>query len=159
MDTTQEQTSTNVSSTPKISELLSIDDLDDFLTSISPRRWVPFSDWSFPVTLERNLPKVNIIDREKEVEVRAELPGINKEDLELSLNEQSITIRTTTKKDVKEEKGKYFRREISQSNYQRTLALPDNVVTDNVSAKFTDGILTVVIPKSEKSTRKTITVE
>jgi len=63
-----------------------------------------------------------------EVEVHAALPGVKKEDLDVSITNQTITIRSSTKEEKKEEeKGKYFRREITRGEFQRTLSLPDNV--------------------------------
>ena len=58
-----------------------------------------------------------------------------------------------------EEKGKYFRREITRGEFQRTLSLPDNVDDANAKASFKDGILTVTIPKTAKSKRKTIEIK
>ena len=88
------------------------------------------------------------------------MPGIKKEDLDVSINNQTITIRTSTKQEKKEEeKGKYFRREITRGEFQRTLSLPDNVDDEKAKASFKDGILTVTIPKTEKSKRKTIEIK
>jgi HSP20 family protein len=113
-----------------------------------------------PAGLERGLPKVDIIDHDNEVEVQAALPGVKKEDLDVTINNQMITIRTSTKEEKKEEeKGKYFRREITRGEFQRTLSLPDNVDDANAKASFKDGILTVTIPKTEKSKRKTIEIK
>ena len=73
------------------------------------------------------------------------------------MSNQTITIRTSIKEEKKEEeKGKYFRREITRGEFQRTVSLPDNVDDANAKASFKDGILTVTIPKTEKSKRKTI---
>jgi len=67
------------------------------------------------------------------------------------ITNQTITIRTSTKEEKKEEeKGKYFRREITRGEFQRTLSLPDNVDGDNAKASFKDGILKVNIPKQKK---------
>ncbi|MEI7994647.1 MAG: Hsp20/alpha crystallin family protein [Methylococcaceae bacterium] len=77
------------------------------------------------------------LDHDNEIEVQAELPGVKKE----------------------EEKGKYFRSEITRGEFQRTVSLPDNVDDANAKASFKDGILTVTLPKTEKSKRKTIEIK
>ena len=78
----------------------------------------------------------------------------------MSIHHQTITISTTSKEEKKEEEpGKYFRREISHGQFQRTLALPDNIDDEQAKASFKDGILTVTIPKTEKSKNKSITIE
>jgi heat shock protein Hsp20 len=116
-------------------------------------------DWNMPTLPEISLPKVDILDHDNDIEVKAALPGVKKEDLEVSVTNQTITIRSCTKEEKKEEgKGKYFRREISRGEFQRTLSLPDNVDGDKAKASFKDGILTVTIPKTEKSKRKSIEI-
>jgi len=140
--------------------LLSFDEFDDFFDDFLSRRWPRMLDFNFPTGLDRGFPKVDIIDHDKEIEVQAALPGIKKEDLDVTINNQTITIRTSTKEEKKEEeKGKYFRREITRGEFQRTLTLPDNVDDANAKASFKDGILKVIIPKTEKSKRKTIEIK
>ncbi len=140
--------------------LISADEFDHLFDNFLSRRWPRMFDWNFPTmsALEKNFPKVDIIDHETELEVQAALPGVKKEDLDITINNQIITIRTTTKEEKKEE-GKYFRREISRGEYQRSLSLPDNVDSDNAKASFKDGILKVMIPKTEKTKRKNIEIK
>ncbi len=140
--------------------LVSFDEFDNLFDDFLSRRWPRLLDWNLPTGLERGFPKVDIIDHDNEVEVHAALPGVKKEDLDVSITNQTITIRTSTKEEKKEEeKGKYFRREITRGEFQRTLSLPDNVDGDNAKASFKDGILKVIIPKTEKSKRKTIEIK
>jgi HSP20 family protein len=146
---------------PKTSlgDLLSFDEFDNFFDNFLSRRWPRLLDWNIPSGIERGFPKVDIIDHDKVVEVQAALPGVKKEDLDVTINNQTITIRTSTKEEKKEEeKGKYFRREITRGEFQRTLSLPENVDDANAKASFKDGILTITIPKTEKSKRKTIEI-
>ncbi|MBK8816670.1 MAG: Hsp20/alpha crystallin family protein [Methylococcaceae bacterium] len=140
--------------------LISPVDLDQFFDDFLSRRWPRLFDWNYPsmTALEKNLPKVDIIDHETELEIQAALPGVKKEDLDVSITHQTITIRTVTKEEKKKE-GKFFRREISRGEYQRSLALPDNVDADNAKATFKDGILRVAIPKTEKAKRKSVEVQ
>lgn len=138
--------------------LLSFDEFDSFFDDFLSRRWPRLMDWNFPTGFEKGFPKVDIIDHANEIEVQAALPGVKKEDLDVSINNQTITIRTSTKEEKKEE-GKYFRREITRGEFQRTLSLPANVDDANAKASFKDGILKVTIPKTEKSKRKTIEIK
>jgi HSP20 family protein len=116
-------------------------------------------DWNMPTLQEISFPRVDILDHDNDIEVQAALPGVKKEDLEVSVTNQTITIRSCTKEEKKtEEKGKYFRREISRGEFQRTLSLPDNVDGDKAKASFKDGILKVTVPKTEKSKRKSIEI-
>jgi HSP20 family protein len=142
--------------------LISFDDFDNFFDDFLSRRWPRIFDWNFPSTaigsLEKSFPKVDIIDHDNELEVQAALPGVKKEDLDVTINNQTITIRASTKEEKKEE-GKYFRREITRGEYQRTLSLPNNVDSDNAKASFKDGILKVTIPKTDKGKRKSIEIK
>ncbi len=146
---------------PKTSpgDLMSFDEFDHFFDNFLSRRWPRLLDWNIPTLPEISLPKVDILDHADDIEVQAALPGVKKEDLEVSVTNQSITIRSSTKEEKKEEeKGKYFRREISRGEFQRTVSLPDNVDGEKAKASFKDGILKVTIPKTEKSKRKTIEI-
>ncbi len=142
--------------------LMSFDEFDNFFDDFLSRRWPRLLDWNMPALNlpELNFPKVDILDHDNDIEVQAALPGVKKEDLDVSINNQTITIRTSTKEEKKEEeKGKYFRREITRGEFQRTLSLPDNVDGDKAKASFKDGILKVTIPKTEKSKRKSVEIK
>ena len=91
--------------------------------------------------------------------MKAEVPGIKKEDIEVSVTDNTITIKGSTRREEKEEKGEYYRCEISRGSFARTVALPDNVDSSKVKATFKEGVLEVVMPKVEKSKRRTIAVE
>jgi len=139
--------------------LMSFDEFDHFFDDFLSRRWPRLMDWNMPTLQEISFPRVDILDHDNDIEVQAALPGVKKEDLEVSVTNQTITIRSCTKEEKKtEEKGKYFRREISRGEFQRTLSLPDNVDGDKAKASFKDGILKVTVPKTEKSKRKSIEI-
>ncbi|OQK15682.1 heat-shock protein Hsp20 [Methyloprofundus sedimenti] len=154
--------STDVTPHSSIGGLFSFNEFDDFFDTFLTRRWPRVLDWNAPMeAFEKSFPKVDIIDHDKEIEVQAALPGVKKEDLDISIHNQLLTIKASHKTETEEKKdeGKYFRREISRGEFQRTVALPDSVDNENVSASFNDGILTVTIPKCEKSKCKNIEVK
>ncbi|WP_340121921.1 Hsp20/alpha crystallin family protein [Methylobacter svalbardensis] len=157
IDTTKK--SSELSPKTSLGGLVSFNEFDNFFDDFLSRRWPRLLDWNVPTLPEISIPKVDILDHDNEIEVQAALPGVKKENLEISINNQTITIRSSTKVEKKEEeKGKYFRREISHGEFQRTLSLPDNVDGDKAKASFKDGILKVTIPKTEKSKRKSIEI-
>ena len=108
---------------------------------------------------ELRMPKIDVIDREEDVLVRAELPGVEKKDLEISTTDTTVTIKATTRHEEKEEKGDYYRCEISRGAIARTVALPAEVRSDKAKASLKDGVLELTLPKVEKSKRRTVTVE
>lgn len=138
------------------------DEMDRMFEGFFPRRWMQPFHWEmphWPNMPEIKAPKVDIIDRDKEVVVKAELPGVAKEDIDLSMTDNSVTIKGSTSHEEKEEKGNYYRSEISRGSFSRTVALPAEVDAENAKATFNDGILELVIPKVERSHRKSVTVE
>lgn len=108
--------------------------------------------------LQARAPKVDVIDREHEFLVRAEVPGIDKKDLDVSVNENMVTIKAEHAEEHKEEKGDYYRREISRGTFARTVALPAFVDSDKAKASFKDGVLELTLPKMEQSRRKKIDI-
>lgn len=154
-------TKKEISPTPSAGSLMSFDDFDSFFDDFLSRRWPRLFDLKFPgmAAMEKGFPKVDIIDHDNELEVQAALPGVTKDNVEVSINNQTVTIRTTSKKEEKKEEGKYYRREIARGEYQRTLSLPDSVDYDHAKASFKDGILKVTIPKTEKGKRKSVEIK
>jgi|WetSurSiteA1Bulk_404760.scaffolds.fasta_scaffold55235_2 HSP20 family protein len=100
-------------------------------------------------------PKVNVTDGEKEITVSVEIPGMDEKDIELSLTKDALTIKGE-KKEEKEEKGKnYHRMECSYGSFNRTLPLPVEINADKAEAAYKKGVLTIVLPKTEKAVKET----
>lgn len=117
-------------------------------------------DWGgLRMPLEGRFPRVDVVDREAEILVRAELPGVDKQDIEVSMTDNTVTIKGSTRHEEKEEKGDYYRCEISRGSFSRTVALPGDVDNTKATATFKDGILELTLPKVEKSKRRTIAVK
>lgn len=141
------------------------DEMERWFGEFGRRGWLHPMNWEWPQQLETltpfegKTPKVDMIDREKELVVRAELPGVNKDDLEVTVTDHSVTIKAQTKHEETEEEGEYYRHEMSRGEYQRTLALPGTVDEGKAKATFTDGVLELTLPKTEKTHRKTVRVE
>lgn len=104
-------------------------------------------------------PKVDIIERDAEVVVRAEAPGVAKDDLNVSLTENTVTLSGKTRHEQKEDTGNYRRMEMSRGEFSRTLHLPADVDASKASAKFKDGVLELTLPKLKKSSRHTVKIE
>ena len=133
-------------------------DIDRMFDDFFGRRWMrPFA-WERPFAEMPTVPSVDVIDREDEVVVRAEVPGYKKEELEISVANSSLTIKGETKTEEKEEKGDYYRCEISHGAFSRTVALPAEVDDSKAKASVKDGVLELTLPKIEKSKRHTIAI-
>lgn len=135
----------------------SLADMDDMFTSMFPRMWArPFEGGAFEGAI---VPKVDIIDEKDQVRVRVEAPGVKKEDLDVSVNDHTLTLkgRTSSKEESKE--ADYYRCEIHQGEFSRTVTLPAEVDGDNAKAKLKDGVLELILPKLEQSKRRAIKID
>jgi len=128
-------------------------------TRLRPRDWEWPSWGEMSAMVEAKTPRLDIVERDNEVVVRAELAGVDKDDIDVSVTDSTITIKGCTKKETREEKGDYFRSEITQGSFSRTASLPCDVDGKKASASFKDGILELTIPKLEGSKRHTVKVE
>jgi len=141
------------------------DDMERWFGDFGQRGWLHPFTWEWPRQMEAaapfegKLPKVDLLDREDDVLVRAELPGVKKDDVDVTVEDYSVTIKASTRHEEKEKEGEYYRREMSSGEYQRTLALPSAVDQEKAQATFTNGVLELTLPKLEKTHRKTVKVE
>lgn len=120
------------------------------------RGWAP---WHALGAAEGEVPRVDVVDRDADVVIRAELPGVKKEDLDVSITGDRVTIRATTSHEEAEEKGDYYRKELSRGVFSRTVPLPCAVQGDQSKATFKDGVMELVLPKVEPAKRQRIKVE
>ena len=120
------------------------------------REWPRFDEWFRSAELE--LPAVDVIDRDAEVVVRAQVPGMTAEDLEVTLAEQSLTLRGH-KRAESEETGEFHRREISAREFIRTVALPAPVDSEKASASCKDGLLEITLHKKEPARKQKLTIQ
>ena len=118
--------------------------------------WDPFRGFEWPVEYElpTRIPYVDLIDAGKEYVVKAELPGLKKENVEIEVGTNELSL-TAKSKVEKEEKGKnYLHRERAFSTFRRHIGFAESVDTGKVSASMTDGILEVKLPKLEPEPSK-----
>jgi HSP20 family protein len=104
-------------------------------------------------------PALDVHEDKDNFVVRAELPGMKKEDIELSLHGGGLSISGERKSDQKYEDAEVYRSERFVGRFQRTVTLPTPVAAAGVKAQYRDGILTVTLPKSEESKPKQIEVK
>ncbi|TCN21291.1 Hsp20/alpha crystallin family protein [Sinorhizobium americanum] len=106
------------------------------------------------------MPDIDVSETDKEVRICAELPGVKDEDVDVSLNDDTLTIRAEKKFERKDEKENYHFMERSYGTFQRSLRLPYPVDADKIRADFADGVLTVTLPKGpEQEKRRKIQVQ
>src|SRR5574340_316343 len=100
-------------------------------------------------------PRIDVTENDKEMKISAELPGMDEKDIDVSLQNDMLTIKGE-KKEEKEDKGKdYYRMERSYGSFSRSIPLPIEVETDKVEAKFKKGVLSITLPKTAKAVAET----
>jgi HSP20 family protein len=100
-----------------------------------------------PVTApELWAPNVEVFQRNSELVVRADLPGLKKDDVKVDVTDDSITIQGERRREQEEERGGIYRSERSYGSFRRVVALPDGAITDQAKASFRDGVLEVTMP-------------
>jgi HSP20 family protein len=135
------------------------------------RRWDPFRDFQREVgrlfetfepisqlRLTRVFPAVNLHDSGDDYVLTAQLPGIGPEDVELSITGDTLTLKGERKRPEGVAEESYRRQERHFGRWSRTIVLPDRVEGSKVSASFANGILTVLLPKSEAAKPRQISV-
>ena len=100
------------------------------------------------------LPAVNVKEEKDTFEVELAAPGMKKDDFNIEVHNNVITISSEKKEEKKEEKDKYTRREFSYSSFKRSFSLPDSIDDSRIDAKYTDGVLKVTLPKKEESKKE-----
>jgi len=118
-----------------------------------------FSDFPFSGSLfeggDRWTPSVDIMEKEGNLILRAELPGLSEKQIELKLERNTLTLKGERKMENEDKKGTYHRVESCYGSFTRSFRLPDTVDTDKIHADYKNGILTVTIPqKSEVKPRE-----
>jgi len=123
-----------------------------------------FSDPFFPAEMagnegSRNVwPAVDIFEKDGKMVIKAELPGMDKKDISLDIQNDVLTLRGERKYENEVKEENFFRKEMSHGTFVRSFTLLGDVDTDRIKAEFKDGILTVEVPSPETPKPKQITV-
>jgi HSP20 family protein len=119
----------------------------------------PLSEWVHtPSVFGGWTPAIDLVENKESVVVRAELPGMKKEDIEVTLHEGTLNIAGERKSEKKFEEAGLYRSERFFGRFQRAIAIPAAVAGDKVKADYKDGILTITLPKTEEAKPKQIDV-
>lgn len=136
--------------------------MEEFFEDFPPRRWMetfePFGwKWPMGIDFDRSF-RVDIVDHEKELIVRAELPGVEKDDVEVTISGDRLMIEAEREFEEEEKKETFYRHELGYGELMRTIALPVEVDGEHMEAELKDGILSVILPKDQVAERHTVKV-
>ncbi len=136
---------------------------DDFFPSMSNffndffnRDWMDWSNQNFSLT-NTTLPSVNIRESNEAFNVELAAPGMVKDDFKIELNHNVLTISSEKKEEKETKEGEsYSRKEFSYQSFSRSFTLPNVADSENIEAKYENGILTIRIPKREEAKTKPV---
>jgi len=115
-----------------------------FGRGLMPQGLAEMADWS---------PQIEITEREGQLIVRADLPGLSKDDVQVELRDDAILIRGQRKQEREEKREGYYRSERSYGSFYRQIPLPKGVKTENATATFRDGVLEISMPAPQGEVR------
>ena len=132
------------------------DYLSDFFdddTFLKPVRFKEIGKW---------IPAVNIIENTKEYKIEMAAPGFEKSDFKVEVDGDILTVTGEMKNEISEENEKFTRQEFTSASFSRSFTLPTSIKEADISCKYTNGILKLIVPKNEvsvqKNTKKTIAI-
>jgi HSP20 family protein len=136
-------------------------DMDRMMEDFFGRRTRPWwpERWFRTDELGLRAPVVDVFEEKDDIVVKAELPGMAKDNIEVNLTDHTLTIKGEKKKEEEVKEENYYRTERSYGSFLRTLELPKDVHGDKVKASFKNGILEVRMPKTEEAKAKEIKVK
>ena len=114
-------------------------------------------DGSFDVS--HWMPAVDVAEYENEYQVKVEIPGVNKDDVKITMQENILTIHGEKKQEKESKDFNYHRVERSHGSFRRSFTLPTSVKHDKIEASYNDGILTIALPKAEEAKPKQMEVK
>jgi HSP20 family protein len=118
-----------------------------------------FVRWAGPLEGDTATPAVDIFETAEKLGVRASLPGIKPEDVDISITPEGVVIKGETREEAETKEGNYVRRECHYGTFSRTIALPQGLKVDKAEATMENGVLTLEIPKAAEEKPKTVKVK
>ncbi|MFY7944448.1 MAG: Hsp20/alpha crystallin family protein [Crocinitomicaceae bacterium] len=125
-------------------------DLLDTSRFFSPRLFDLGTD-PFSIDFSSRVPSANINETEKEYRIELAVPGMEKDDFKVAIDNGVLYVSSEKEEDREEAEKNYTRREYSFSEFRRSFSLPENCLEDKIKAKYENGILNLILPKKELS--------
>ena len=134
---------------------------DRLMTGRSPASWMRPGRWELPFRLNMptELPNVDLIDRGNEFLLRAEIPGVEKGDLDVSLTDSTVILRGKVTREEEKKEDNYYFCETGHGEFTRTIALPAEVDGSKAKATYKNGVIELLLPKSEAAKPRKIKID
>lgn len=132
---------------------------EDINTMLRSNRWPSFLDEESTIATSEWMPAVDIKEEKNQFVIRADIPGVDPKDIEVSMENGTLSIQGERKSEGKEEKNGYRRTECSYGFFHRRFSLPDTADSEKITAKGKHGVLEIKIGKKEGSKPRLINVQ
>ena len=136
--------------------------MEEFFEDFPPRRWMetfgPLG-WNWPIGIDYERAfRLDVVDHDEELVVRAELPGVEKDDVKVEIVGDRLMIEAEREFEEEDEKKDFYRHELGYGKLMRTVSLPVEVNPEGIHAELNEGILTVTLPKIRVAEKHTVKV-
>lgn len=125
-----------------------------FPSLLRPERW-----WPAEAGMMTRMPAVDVYEEKDDVVIKAEVPGLSKEDISVQVTDSTLIIKGEKKREEEIKEQDYYSCERSFGAFARSVDLPSDVKADQVKASFKNGVLEVRMPKTEEAKKKAVTVK
>lgn len=105
------------------------------------------------------VPTVDVVDREDEVLVSLEMPGVDKDNIDVSIEDDTLTVKGTITRQAEQKEENYIKRERTYSSFERTLRIPVKINPEKIKAVLKNGVLEIHLPKAEEVKPKKIKID
>jgi len=135
-------------------------EMERWFDDMMGRPWRRFGlpNWRRQELIPRQ-PAIEIFEEKEQVIVKAEIPGLKKEELKVNLSDNLLTISGERKEELEKKEKGYYYSERSYGSFSRSIQLPAEVKPDKVSASFKDGVLEIRLPKTEHAKQQGVTIK
>ncbi len=126
----------------------------DFFESFQKQIDEFFQEFMYPEFFSKEktfYPKIDITEKEKEIIIKADVPGINEKDLDVSITKDSVIIQGEKKYEHEEKNVNFYRKERTYGSFRRVIPLPMEIDESKAEATYKNGVITIKLPKSESS--------
>jgi HSP20 family protein len=133
------------------------DDIDRMFDDVG-RRWASIPPWRERMTADMWAPQIELFQKDNELVVRADLPGMKREDVAVEVTEDAVTIQGERRHESEEEREGLYRSERMYGSFYRVIPLPEGAITEQAKANFRDGVLEITMPVPPKSKGRRIEI-
>lgn len=133
------------------------DEIDRMFDDVG-RRWGGLPAWRERTTTDVWAPQIEVFQRENELVIRADLPGMKRDDISVEITEDAVTIQGERRQESEEEREGVYRSERVYGSFYRVIPIPEGAITEQANGSFRDGVLEITMPVPPKSKGRRIEI-